>query len=598
MSDSTAWTPDFGTLNATAPTWNAKRPLRIALLGDFGAGALKGRLETGSELAARRPLSVEFDTLDDAIARMELQLQLPLGADGSNVGFDISELESFHPDELYRNLKVFSALTALRKRLNNAVTFTAAANELQKMVGAPRLPRQRKARARGAAPSSAGRLSDFARLTGRPMSASPETSVDALLRSMVGPFVKPSPNPAKDAMLGTLDRALSEAMRSVLHQADFQNLESLWRGVDFLLRRLETGPQLQVHLIDVSAEEFAADLSRADDLSESGLYKLLVQRPEKEAAGGYSLLCGCYQFDATPPHAELLGRMSQIAAQAGAAFITGIRTDPFCEARPHPLVSEAFNALKGLASARLLSLYGPRFMLRLPYGKRSDPISSFAFEEFSLNEGLGGMLWGHAGLLAVCALVGQGGKTTLADIPFYSLVDAAGDHTVLPSTERLLTERLATRLRQFGIGALQAHKGEPMVRLAALQAVNGDELTLNASKPAAKKLDSRVQLSARMPSEQPGRGAASAKGKAADASDESSGSGSDDSAGDSSSDSTSDSSLDDLLAGMGDSGSGSDDSSSLGSESDSASSDDSASTTEMPEAEMDPELAALLKSLE
>jgi type VI secretion system protein ImpC len=56
-----------------------------------------------------------------------------------------------------------------------------------------------------------------------------------------------------------VDNALSDAMRAVLHQSEFQNLESLWRGLDLVLRRIETGPMLQVHLVDMSAEEFAAD---------------------------------------------------------------------------------------------------------------------------------------------------------------------------------------------------------------------------------------------------------------------------------------------------------------------------------------------------
>ena len=38
MSDDD-WTPDFGNLDTAAPPWAAKRPVRIAVLGDFSAGA-------------------------------------------------------------------------------------------------------------------------------------------------------------------------------------------------------------------------------------------------------------------------------------------------------------------------------------------------------------------------------------------------------------------------------------------------------------------------------------------------------------------------------------------------------------------------------
>ena len=136
----------------------------------------------------------------------------------------------------------------------------------------------------------------------------------------------PAVNPNKDAMVATVDKALSDTMRAVLHQPDFQNAESLWRGVDFLLRRLETSHQLQVHLIDLSAEELAADLSAVTDLSESGLYKLLVEKPSQDADGGYTYICGAYQFDATPPHADLLGRAAcggSCSARPGSGSCSG-----------------------------------------------------------------------------------------------------------------------------------------------------------------------------------------------------------------------------------------------------------------------------------
>src|SRR4051794_21681871 len=243
MTDSTESNLNFGGISVPAPTWPAKRPVRIALLGDFSSAALAGRLESGAALARRKPLKVEFDTLEDALARLQVKLQLPLGADGAPVAIEVSELESFHPDELYRNLEIFSALASLRKRLNTPSTFAKAAAEVQgwsKGAGKRASSVNRRVRARGATPSSGSTLDDFARLTGRPaVTRGADGSLDALLRSLVGPFVVPAASPNKDALVGTVDKALADAMRAVLHQPDFQNAESLWRGVDFLLRRLE-----------------------------------------------------------------------------------------------------------------------------------------------------------------------------------------------------------------------------------------------------------------------------------------------------------------------------------------------------------------------
>ena len=497
---STDWTPNFGGVGRTPPQWNAKRPLRIALLGDFGAGALSGRMDTGAALAKRKPRPVEFDTLEDALQRANLKLSLPLGPEGAPIEIEISELESFHPDELYRNVELFSALASLRKRLNTPATFAAAAKELQEWGEGAGRPISREALAapsRGATPSKGATLDDFARLTGRKARIEvAEADIADYLRRIVGPFVVQAASPNKDAFIAHVDAALSDLMSAVLHHADFQNLESLWRGADFLLRRVETSHALQVHLIDISAEELAADLASNDDLSETGLYKLLVEQPSQEADGGYSYIAACYQFDATPPHTEILGRAARIAAHAGAPFITGMTTDAFVDRRepPHRLVREAFEALKTMPDASYLALLGPRFMLRHVYGKKGDPISSFAYEEFSRSAGLRGMLWGHPALLAMCVLAVRGGQLNIDDLAFYHYRDKDGDTTALPCTDRLLGTDAASLLRSFGINGVLAYKGEARVRLAGLEAINGDGLASSTAAPRKAASDSRADV--------------------------------------------------------------------------------------------------------
>jgi type VI secretion system protein ImpC len=501
MSDSP--TLNFGGVGQPAPGWPAKRPLRLALLGDFGGGAGKGRLDTGAALARRKPLKVEFDSLEDAMARLDLSLTLPLGADGAPVEIAIAGLDSFHPDEIYRSVSLFSELATLRKRLNTPATFAAAAREVtawggDKVARASTL--SRRAAARGAAPSRGATLDDFARLTGRASTSSQaDDAVERLLQRVMAPFIAPAADPKKDALVAAVDSALTDAMRAVLHHPDFQTAESLWRGVDLLLRRVETSHQLQVHLFDVSAEEFAADLSAVDDLADSGLYKLLVETPSQDADGGYAYVAGLYQFDATPPHAELLGRAANVAAHAGAPFITAMATDPFADRRepPHRLVREAFAALREIPNASFLALLGPRFLLRHPYGKKSDPVSSFAFEEFSREAGLRGMLWGHPALLALYVLAQPGAQLAIDDLPFHYYVDDHGDSVALPCTDRLISVNVASALRGYGINAVMAHKGEAMVKLSGLEAVNGDGLAVKGAAPR-KAADTRFAVQSRI----------------------------------------------------------------------------------------------------
>src|SRR5438445_10340180 len=104
-----------------------------------------------------------------------------------------------------------------------------------------------------------------------------------MLQQMVGSYVVPAKDPRADQLVATVDSALAATMRSVLHHPDFQSFEALWRSVDLLVRRLETNEQLQIVLYDVTAEELASDLSKAEALENSGLYKLLVEQPALDA---------------------------------------------------------------------------------------------------------------------------------------------------------------------------------------------------------------------------------------------------------------------------------------------------------------------------
>jgi type VI secretion system protein ImpC len=397
----------------------------------------------------------------------------------------------------------------------------------------------------------------------------------------------PAANPQKEALVTSVDQALSDAMRAVLHHADFQALESLWRGTDFVLRRLETGPSLQVHLIDISAEELAADLSAHDDLSDCALYKMLVDNPSQDKTGGYTLLCGLYHFEPTPPHTELLGRMAQIAQHAAAPFVTSMGIDHLTNRKhpPHTLVQQAFKALQQMPAASHLSLMAPRFMLRHPYGKRTDPISVFEFEEFTADAGLRGMLWGHPALLAACVVAGNDGLT-IGDLPFHHFRDADGDTVALPCTERLINSDTATTLGQWGFSPLMAHKGAPELRIAGLDAVNGQALGKAAvpnSKPRVG-VETKVGIGAQLTMTTQTKAPTPSKAPAQDNADDrfTAGSNSDDSTA--SSEASSDNDLDALLASLGgDSSDGSD-----GSSADASSSDDDG---------MDPDLAALLASL-
>ena len=602
---------NFGTVSGeiSHQARSSSAPFRIAVLGDFSARANRGELETGADLAGRKPLKVDIDNLDDMIERLGIEFVLPVGEAGASVEVALTCIDDFHPDELYDNLDIFSELSGLRQRLNNTSTFDSAAQELLSWgaEGGKKIKKNRAA-ARGAVVPANGKLSDFAELVGRPTSAArEESSIDELLKQIVGPYVVPEQDPRQDAMVATVDEALSVAMRAILHHPDFQTLEALWRSVDFLVRRLETSSHLQIVLYDITAEEVAADLSSADALEDTGLFKLLVEQPPLDAhQGPLSVVIANYTFEMTPPHADLLGRIAKIAAEGQWPFIAALGADcldlKFDDL--HPLIKDSWGPLKELPEATYLGLAVPRFMLRMPYGKKTDPIDPFEFEEFTPQTGLKSMLWGNAAIVAGLLLgegfsqqgqaIDLGSIMTVGDMPFHFYTDADGDQTALPCTERLVPIRKAEQLTAQRLMPMLSIQGRPEIRLGSFQAVGGGLLAGrwagSAAVAAAKKQaeqEAKRKAEEEAAAEKKAEEAAAAEAEAADDDDDDDLGG----LGDDDGDTDTDLSVDD----DGDSGGDDDDDDDL--EALLAGFDDDEEVGGDDDDEMDSELADLLKDL-
>ncbi len=479
----------FGSIGNKKRTAGTGQKFRLAVLADLSGRANAGTVETGEALAKRKPVKVDVDNLDDVLARLAPALNLPIADDGSTVAVRIGSLDDFHPDQLVENVELFKSLLDLRRNLGSKSGFDRAAKEVLSWSGEEPLPPPPR-RARGAAIATDRKLSDFARLIGRPATPSAaERSVDDMVRRMVGPFVQPGRDARQEQLTARVDEALSAAMRRVLHHPDFQTAEAIWRGVEFLVRRIETGARMEIVLYDVSAEEFAADLAAGDALDQSGLYGMLVEQPALDAhQGALSAIIGLYTFELAPPHADLLGRMAQIAGAAGAPFVAAITPDPLKTKlhEQHPLIKDAWSALQALPAAAYLGLATPRFLLRMPYGRKTDPIDAFGLEEFTRQSGLSGMLWGHpaliVGLLLAETFEQQGAKMKLGsvagvgDMPYYVYTDTDGEQIALPCTERLYTERQAVQVSTYKVMPLLSLRGRPEVRLGGFSSQAGTPL--------------------------------------------------------------------------------------------------------------------------
>jgi pilus assembly protein FimV len=475
---------NFGTLDAPRPDRGASagKRFRIALLGDFSGRSSKGEVEIGSDLAARRPIKFDIDTVEKVIAGFATTLVLPIGRDGAGIEVELGNLDALHPDELYENVEMFSGLVALKRRLSSSSTAKGTAAELRawgEEFGHRVNPPSK--RSGGNAVPADRKLSDFAKLVGgqshRETGAS---SADELIARVVGPYIRAMPDADVSDMQDAVDEALSGAMRLLIHHPDFQSLEAQWRMLDLIARSVETDSNLDIVLYDISAEELAADLAAVEDLSKSGLCELLVEGTP-DGRGPFSAVCGLYTFEETPPHAEILGRIAQVMAHNNCAFFAAI-TPAFLDTpkdERHPLVAGSWDALRAMPEAGYVGLVSPRFLLRRPYGAKTDPIYEFEFEEFTPQEGLSGLLWANPVALVTILLaksfrkngasLGLGSVMSLGDIPFIYFKDKHGDQVALPCTERNLTQAKSSTVLARGYMPVVSIKGRDEIRLASFQ---------------------------------------------------------------------------------------------------------------------------------
>lgn len=460
-------------------------PFRLLVLGDFSGRASRGVVEP---IASRKPIRIDRDNFDALPGTLKTELHLPL-AGGVHLPISFTEVDDFHPDRLYQRLDEFQALRDLRGRLGNPATFQKAADQLRRVRdAAPPTPAEQ---APTPPPADAGNLLEqMLGGTARPATAPAPGGLDAFLRSAVAPHrVSQSEMQTQAELIELVDLSTSGQMRAILHHPLYQGLESAWKALQLLVRRLDSDGPLQLFVLDVSKEELAADLTASEDLTGSGLYQVLVERAIKVPGGQpWAVLAGCYRFGDTVADAQLLGRLAQIAQQAGGPLLAaatpalaGCRS--FADsADPRDWkqelsgeVRDAWQALRQLPAARSVGLIAPRFLLRLPYGKETDPIESFPFEEMSSADHEA-FLWGPPALAVACLLGRaynrQGWSMrpdTVTEIDNLPLHAIEGD--MLPCAETWLTTRGGEALAERGIMALLSVKGSPTVQLQHFQSL-------------------------------------------------------------------------------------------------------------------------------
>lgn len=237
----------------------------------------------------------------------------------------------------------------------------------------------------------------------KPKTEQARDAVESAVRTLAAEALKNTQTISGDAYLtiqaiiGEIDKKLTEQINLVLHHPEFQQLEGAWRGLHHLVNNTETDELLKIRVMNISKKELHKTLKRHKGVGwdQSPLFKRIYEE-EYGQFGGEPMGClvGDYHFDHSAPDVEMLGELAKISAAAHCPFISGasptvMQMDSWQElANPRDLSKlftnteyAAWRSLRQSEDARYIGLTMPRFLARMPYGARTNPVDEFDFEE-------------------------------------------------------------------------------------------------------------------------------------------------------------------------------------------------------------------------
>lgn len=238
------------------------------------------------------------------------------------------------------------------------------------------------------------------------------------LTQLADAAVSPAPglNSWLNVQIALLDELLSEQLNHILHHPDFQQLESGWRGLWYLVEAANTDTNVRIKFLDASWKDVSRDFERAADFDHSGLFHLIYHQ-EFGVAGGlpYSVLLGNYEISHRPTAAHpyddvnTLKSLGQVAAASFAPFICGAAPQLFgiddFDTLGLPVdLDNVFSqkeylrwrSLRELEDSRFLGVTLPRVLLRQPYTLSFKTYQGLRFKEEVEARHSHNYLWGNA----------------------------------------------------------------------------------------------------------------------------------------------------------------------------------------------------------
>jgi len=299
--------------------------------------------------------------------------------------------------------------------------------------------------------------------------------------------------------IAEIDQMLSNQVNAILHDPEFQKLEGSWRGLSYLVQNTETSTSLKLRLLNASKAEILADIEKATEFDQSGLFKKIYEEEYGTFGGApFSCLVGDYEFGRHPQDIQTLTGLSQIAAAAHAPFVTAASSklfdmDSFTELSTPRDLAKGFESselikwrsFRESEDSRYVALTLPHVLGRLPYGPDTVPVEEFDFKEDTDGTDHGRYLWSNSAYALAqritdafakhrwCAAIrGVEGGGLVEGLPAHTFLTDEGDIALKCPTELAITDRREAELNNLGFITLCHRKNSDQAAFFGGQTAN------------------------------------------------------------------------------------------------------------------------------
>jgi predicted component of type VI protein secretion system len=221
----------------------------------------------------------------------------------------------------------------------------------------------------------------------------------------------------------------------------------------------EAAERHRFYLLDIGQDELSTEIK----IDSKAFTQTLLQHTHKFDVEQDVLLMGDFSFSGNSDDNELMAYCANLAEACNAQFLAAV-DQAFLQKMPDVHVNQK------TATISSLMLAYPRYLLRLPYGNKRDPIDTIAFEECSAQPRLQELLWGNSAFVVARVFLRMAEDDASNDAQFFSDTPAFsftkdGESILQPGTEVVLTETQANELLERGIMPLIGYQQQRGIRL-------------------------------------------------------------------------------------------------------------------------------------